>query len=1191
MIQLEDLVATYPLPETPGIQTLISSKREFIEVGALSNEPPPKPGKTFYNNQKFLLRYMIPNDRLLVKWETGTGKTCGFVLLAEHYHKLYLNDPENAPIKRVIILTPPSLVDEIKNQIACRCTDGQYLTSIVTQATKDKVRRGNLTRELNKWYRIETYGQFVNGVSGKNSLASFADEELKRRFSRTIIIVDEAHGINFADESNKETGKKIIYDQLWRLFHIIEGSKVVLATATPMINESLEIAPLINLLLPGGPNPKMPFGTNQLPLDIDYNKITLEQIEPYFRGKVSYVRSLDTGINIEYKGEDFIINVGEPEEPIDTIMTVDTSVMNDIQREAYTRAYEQGGGVYDKARQSANFVFPDGTWAGRFPRDAKGPEDERRVVNEGLGKYVTSPVPDTYYVNDELKDWLRVPKDASKMKSSEKYLDQLSSKYASQVRNVMNKKTPGTVFVFNDFVFGSGVILQGLCYEVNGWERYRGDRSGFQDLGGASLPSLCSSSGNPRKIIIDKKKRYAMITNETPAANLARILDLFSSPENVHGEYLEVLIGSPVTREGLNLSHVTKVFLTTTWWNRSANYQAISRAIRATSHVQIIEAERKRLQDEKEALIKAGRKKEADDIDLNDVRVNVEIYQQVALPYQDSDAEESIDLYMYQIIEGKDYSIRRIERFIKQTSVDCWAHQERNIRICDKHKSGCDCWKEGDKTVCADYTSQCDYAPCQYECFDPFPEVLDLETYDVYYADETVAKVAESIVILFHEYSSLTHKEIINFLNTEEEEVRDSIVDRALTHIIVNKKPILDRNGFVSYLYEDNARFFLQYDYPINPGARSSSALDDYNTNLIATREISLPLYLSSLDIVSQEGTIEAIINMEEDDSRFEELFESLNQEGRIRLFEEAMIAFLSDPTNVFLRSVLEPFANYFYIVKEPADDLKDLSEKIKNQNKQGKRGRPRKEGTEPKAIKMNSKDLKSNIEYLTLDDALNTLDTDVVIIHTLYSNIFDRVSYNVSTKFKKGDGRLRLYKMDETGNWRDANIDESPVYSAIIERNKNEYLSNFSKSSIYGTILKDKKFRIIDQTTEKSRKKSTGDDDDRFKKKGLVCATADVIDLVTIMWKLEIGLPPGKREIREDREAIVNIIKDKLTVNSDLNVEDFEDDRLDFYYLWFNYGTKDRICQYIRQWMDKKKLIAIPSDTTQGIKIPSVKG
>lgn len=1136
MLQLEHLVADYPPTNIPGIQTIISAKKEFIEVGALAKESPPIPGETFYNNQESFLRQMLFIDKLLIDWQTGTGKTCALGHIGEYYHDIWLRDPVNAPIKKTIVLTPgPGLRDDIRLQLACQCTKGQYLTTKVMEAKNEQVRKNNLKRSIGKWYTVETYKRFIL------PLQFLSDEELKRRYSRTIIFIDEIQNLNISKSGEKETRKKIVYQQLWRLLHVVEGCKIILATATTMINETKEIAPLMNLILDAD---------MQLPDDWDYNTVTAEQLEPYFRGKVSFVRALDTGINVVLEGERLSLRINTPKGDIETDLVVETSIMGDVQLEGYNRAKEMKSGVYDNERQASNFVFPDGSWGGNFPRGVKKQEEKDIMTQEALGKYVISSSRDNYHATKKLKPWLKI---VDKPKRNEKHLDRLSCKYANIIRKIKDG-TRGTVFVYNDFVFGSGAIVHGLCFEANGFERYKGDKPAFKDIEEKALSHPCASRKGTRKILLDKRLRYALITSETKPESITSIKNLFNSPENIHGEYIKALIGSQVTREGLNLSHGTQIHMTTTWWNRSAVYQAISRAIRATSHVLLLEEERKALEElwnEYEALSDKKKAKVEKPLHPDEATIPVQIFKHAALP-EEGDYEGSVDIFMYEITGKKDYDIRRMERIIKTIAIDCWLHYERNIRKTD-----------------IDYSADCDYAPCEYECFDPIPTELNLETYDVYYIDETLVKVSNEIAKLFTTNFSLYRQEIYTLLD----KYREVEIDRALTKVISEKRVINDRYGFLSYLREDGDRFFLHRDFPTTTTRESAQNLGVYTGDLIASREISLPVYLTHLEQDVQSSVVNNILTVRETAAKLEKKIEALTAEARISLFEKAVYSYVMEKATPTLRQIIDYFGDVLFILYEPIEDIEEVESRLAQRKGPG---RPRKKAKQTKTIKLTPEDLIGEIVVVSLDEARELVtgkkQVDIIFLHTLYNTTFDRLAYSVTTKFKKGE-HLRIFKPAEGKDvgWRDTKISEIPVYSAIIQELIGHQVEPFEKFTIYGTVIQDGKFRIRDKTTETTRKqKGTGKDDARFPNRGRICKTIKKRHMIDILWKIEADAPAkGKRKIPEDREDLIEYLVSKEILQVGEDVDEWDDERLRYYALWDGYGPRQKICNWIYKFFE----------------------
>src|SRR5579883_1392164 len=307
-LQLEDLVYTYPAYNDPLVQTKISAKEEFKEISGLPSEAVPK-REQLYRHQKVFNRLMRQYDNQLVIYSPGVGKSIAVISVVEYYkaiadaleelRQVSASSPNsnipNPPFKRAYVLVRgQTLIDEFKFQIICKATNGEYITEQILNSKNERQRKSNVSRSISRFYSIMTYGTFAK------YLLSLTDQQLREEMSHCIFIVDEVHNIS-ADLSggflredplsgNKyyahvSKGKerilesRLIYDQLWRLFHLVFPRKVMLLSATPMINAAWELGPRLNLILPS---------SNQIPADIDWNTVTIETLEPYFRGMISY---------------------------------------------------------------------------------------------------------------------------------------------------------------------------------------------------------------------------------------------------------------------------------------------------------------------------------------------------------------------------------------------------------------------------------------------------------------------------------------------------------------------------------------------------------------------------------------------------------------------------------------------------------------------------------------------------------------------------------------------------------------------------------------------------------------------------------------------------------------------------------------------------------------------------------------
>jgi len=86
-LELDELVYTYPPYDIAGIQTLISAKEEFREIAPTVRESVPKRGELF-RHQKVIKRLLLQYDNLLLTWQTGVGKACGYIGVTEYYKNL-----------------------------------------------------------------------------------------------------------------------------------------------------------------------------------------------------------------------------------------------------------------------------------------------------------------------------------------------------------------------------------------------------------------------------------------------------------------------------------------------------------------------------------------------------------------------------------------------------------------------------------------------------------------------------------------------------------------------------------------------------------------------------------------------------------------------------------------------------------------------------------------------------------------------------------------------------------------------------------------------------------------------------------------------------------------------------------------------------------------------------------------------
>ena len=154
--------------------------------------------------QKRVINHINKNDSLLVIHGTGCGKTIAAVIASQCFL-------ESHPNKRVVFVSPASLVSNFKNELL-----------------KEKVK--NIEK-----YDFFSYHKFLNLKKNKKGFSC----------KNKMLIIDEAHNIRSKinlKKPNKITMVKAILDCAY------SAEKRLLLTATPFVNSPQDFINLINIL-------------------------------------------------------------------------------------------------------------------------------------------------------------------------------------------------------------------------------------------------------------------------------------------------------------------------------------------------------------------------------------------------------------------------------------------------------------------------------------------------------------------------------------------------------------------------------------------------------------------------------------------------------------------------------------------------------------------------------------------------------------------------------------------------------------------------------------------------------------------------------------------------------------------------------------------------------------------------------
>ena len=240
------------------------------------------------NQETFIKKMIYSNSRgAIAYWGVGTGKT----ILAVMTIKLYLN---YFPQGKVIFVAPSALLSNIVESL--------FLFGL-------EIRDNRI-----QYYSYERYGR------------------LKTNCKNTLLIIDEAHNLRtqIQVEVEKQTRKKegkqveVLTDKIKqgsRAYNILkycsgDASKVLLLTATPLVNKPYDLENLLAMI-----DGRMPIDSKNF-LDIIQNK---KENNDYFRYRVSYYKRLFDSVDFPSRKEFFLTEIMSKE---------DADLFTEVQRSA-----------------------------------------------------------------------------------------------------------------------------------------------------------------------------------------------------------------------------------------------------------------------------------------------------------------------------------------------------------------------------------------------------------------------------------------------------------------------------------------------------------------------------------------------------------------------------------------------------------------------------------------------------------------------------------------------------------------------------------------------------------------------------------------------------------------------------------------------------------------------------------------
>lgn len=730
--------------------------------------------------------------------------------------------------------------------------------------------------------------------------------------------------------------------------------------------------------------------------------------------------------------------------------------------------------------------------------------------------------------------------------------------------------TDGVNFIYGNLVTGSGNIVLAVSLEAHGFEKYTGSFPMFLGRGQQIRPFCAEADDIVPTTTFNKAKRYALLSKDTTTAQFNNIMDAVNNPANRYGEYVKVLISSRVGRDGINVANVKIIQFVGSEWTPSAILQALFRALRATSHIPL-------LNDFRQTLIQQN-------LNPDLARIRVYVYYHVAIA--NTPDRDSIDFQMYSVAEYKDRIIRRIMRIMKEAAISCFPHMKRNTSR-----------KPGER----DYSAECDYDICEYSCAGMTPSAVDYSTFDVLYADEVINETKETLIKLFAQHNSLSLHEIKVMVPN----IRTKHIILALKDLVASKVSILNRFGLRTYLQEDKDNFFLVNGFP-DPCNPEKLPMSYYTKDVYGI----LSQNLKSISLNKEESNVDMLISLLKEinpfSAEFVARFRSLSAQGKAKVFEAAYISavenqILEEDAQSGIQSnrsinlqghvysaaewaLVTMFDFNVFVMSKPDPPVVEI--KVK-------RGRPKEEKNNRKVQPLTPEQI-AKIELPP--------DTEnKVVLHTIYS-LDDAQKNNALSSIMKAQSTIRiLYINHYEQGWRSLNTSEAELYRPYIQYMISKRLEPYVRNRIYGIYIvgnaTEPTFRIADQV--KDLNPDNFEDGDlippdasvvpKDRNRGRRCNNWSKVALVDLMYFLGLESPSlvideKWNDLMESQKidwllsklgsSYLKLEEKDVPFIQVLNPAAWGSEILMYHYSWVSSKRSSSLCKEIFEYLDSKDMV-----------------
>jgi hypothetical protein len=748
---MESHVPYYPDIEFESFYQELVRKYEFLD-DKISLEEEPQ----FFSYQRNIARFLSAKtiyESLLIIHEMGTGKTGSGIATI---HLVREQDPR---FKRVIVLANgKTQLNNFKTEIFLRLP---YLKNKYKD-TKDE--NTILRRE---GYIFETYRVFSKNIEKRSK------EELRKIYEFSIIIMDEIHNLTSSTSVSDGDGltNSRAYKILYEFVHTtLKRRKLLCLTGTPIRDKPQEIAKILNMVIPI--KNKLPTGeefkneyletVKEIPVmgDVSLTLYKLktnkeQEFQRRIQGYVSYLkRETPDNISIIYEKNPLF------DKPLLDHFSLYAIIMNEPQNEIYLKSFvedlESGKVEEEEETKKSSFAYI----RSRNTSLMSFPSDEPYIIPQYEISMKDATKKGKYLRNIGWSKAMRklFPKDLT-FEEKLNRVSGYSAIYAEIIKKIIVSPSE-LVYIYSFLKAGSGIYtLVSFLTEYFQFEIVR------------KLKDVQTKAKDRRRVLI---LNHDFLSDN----DLRDMIAFFNRKENAMGDYIQVVIGTKQTKEGISLKNIRQIHVVQPDWNYADISQAIFRGFRVRSHEDLLEI--------------IG-------------NVIVKVYQYITVPLVDGEpeVEYSIDYEQYRRSEIKDMNIKMIERQLIISAWDCILNKERNKGMI-----------EGSR--------ECEYQKCDYVCrgSEIKKMAVSYDTNNMYYSD------MQKNVLKMRIKSLLESKDFLD--KSELGGENPELVEQVLNDLLLDTDILYNRRGDRVFLRKQDDNFFTVLD------KNQHDLLDSYyNTDIV----------------------------------------------------------------------------------------------------------------------------------------------------------------------------------------------------------------------------------------------------------------------------------------------------------------------------------------------------------------------